>query len=178
MKSKLFKSFFLTLSLALSFSTIAFASESETQIVKEVDGVKATLTFNSEELVQGSNEFTITLMDTNGEALPITNLKVTADMDRSTEMDDMNKDEPMMIEIKEGITNVEYTGMVDFEDNGEWIMNATFDLDGQEKSVDFDFHVESVKSEGPSWLIIGGFSGVIVLIIVIAAINKKKSIKA
>lgn len=174
---KLFKSLVFTLILVLSFSTLAFAATTGTQINKEVDGVKASLTFVNEKLKSGSNEFTISLLYKNGEPLPNANLKVTADMDRSTDMrgDGMEKDKPMMIDLKEGSQKGEYSGMVDFKNKGKWIVTATFDLQGQEKTIEFDVNVES---SGPNFLIIAGFSGVIILIIVIAAINKKKSIKA
>lgn len=174
---KLFKSLLFTLILVLSFSTLAFAGTTGTQINKEVDGIKASLTFANEKLKSGSNEFTISLLDKNGLPLPNANLKVTADMDRSTDMsgDGMEKDKPMMINLKEGSPKGEYSGMADFKTKGKWIVTATFDLQGQEKTIEFDVNVES---SGPNFLIIGGFSAVIVLIIVIAAINKKRSIKA
>jgi len=177
MKFKLLKSFLVTLILVLSFSTLAFAGTTGTQIDKQVDGVKASLTFTNEKLKPGNNEFTISLLDKNGKPLSNANLKVTADMDRSMDMgnDGMSKDEPMMIDLKEGTQKGEYSGMVDFKNNGKWIINATFDVEGQEKNIDLNFDVQSA---GPNWLIIGGFSGVIVLIIVVAAIRKKKSIKA
>ncbi len=177
MKLKLLKNFIFTLILVLSFSTLAFAATTGTQINKEVGGVKASLTFANEKLKPGSNEFTISLLDKNNQPLTAINLKVTADMDRSTDMgsDGMEKDKPMMIDLTEGSTKGEYSGMVDFKNKGKWIINATFDVQGQEKMIDFDFNVQSA---GPSFLIIGGFSGVIILIIAIAAINKKKSIKA
>ena len=54
-------------------------------------------------------------------------------------------------------------------------MKATFNADGQEKNIDLAFNVQSA---GPNWLIIGGFLGIIIVIIVIAALSKKKSIKA
>jgi hypothetical protein len=176
-KLKLFRSLFITLIFVLSFSTLAFASTTGTQITKEIDGVKASVTFKSEKLKTGSNEFTISLLDKNGAALPNTNLKVTADMDRSTDMtgDGMEKDKPMMIDLKEGSSKDEYSGMVDLKTKGKWIINATFDVEGQQKNIDLDF---TVQSPGPNYLILGGFSGVIVLVIAIAAFNKKKSIKA
>lgn len=176
MKLKLFKNLLITLLFVLSFSTLAFADTTGTQINKEVDGIKASLNFPSEKLKAGSNEFTISLLDKNGQPLTDANLKVTADMDRSTMgMDGMEKDEPMMIDLKSGSNKGEYSGMVDLKTKGKWIIKATFDVQGQEKNIDLDFNVQSA---GPNFLIIGGFSGVIVLIIVIAAINKKKSIKA
>ncbi|MGV8980649.1 FixH family protein [Clostridium sp.] len=177
MKIKLFKNLVFTLILALSFSTLAFASTTGTQINKTVDNVKTSLTFATEKLKPGSNEFTISLLDKSGDPLPNANLKVTADMDRSTDMagDGMEKDKPMMIDLKEGSKNGEYKGMVDFKSKGKWIIKTTFDVQGQAKIIDLDVNVQSA---GPNFLIIGGFSGLIVLIIVIAALNKKKSIKA
>lgn len=174
---KLFKSLVFTLILVLSFSTLAFAGTTGTQINKEVDGVKASLTFVSEKLKPGKNEFTISLLDKNGQPLTNANLKVTADMDRSTDMagDGMEKDEPMMLDLKEGSHEGEYIGIADFKTKGKWIVTATLDLQGQEKTIEFDVNVES---SGPNFLIIGGFSAVIVLIIVIAAVSKKRSIKA
>ena len=65
--------------------------------------------------------------------------------------------------------------MADLKTKGKWIMKATFNADGQEKNIDLDFNVQST---GPNWLIIGGFSVVIIVVLVIAALNKKKSIKA
>jgi hypothetical protein len=178
MKNKLIRNLILAIILVLSFPTLAFATTTGTQFNKEVDGVKATLTFNSEELQTGSNEFTISLLDKNGEPLSNPNLEITADMDRSTDMggDGMEKEEPMMIELKEGSTAGEYTGMVDFSNDGKWIINATFDSESQAKTIDFDFEVENAgHNAGTNWFLIGGFAGVIALIIVIAAINKKKS---
>ena len=175
MKFKLFKNLVFTLILALSFSTLAFASTTGTQINKTVDGVKASLTFMNEKLKPGSNEFTISILDKDGKPLPNSNLKVTAAMDKSTDMGSMTEDKPMMMDLKEGSKKGEYTGMMDFKSKGKWILKSTFDVQGQAKNVDFDVDVQSA---GPNFLIIGGFSGVIILVIVIAAINKKKSIKS
>ena len=177
MKLKLFKSLVFTSILVLSFSALAFAATTDTQINKEVDGVKASLTFANEKMKTGSNEFTISLLDKNNQPLTNANLKVTADMDRSTDMggDGMEKDKPMMIDLKEGSKKGEYSGMVDLKTKGKWIIKAAFALQGQEKNIDLDFNVQSA---GPNYLIIGGFSVVIVLVIVVAAISKKRSIKA
>ena len=84
------------------------------------------------------------------------------------------KDKPMMIDLKKGSTKGEYSGMADLKTKGKWIIKATFNASGQEKNIDLDFNVQSA---GPNFLIIGGFTVVIVLVIVIAAFNKKKSIK-
>jgi len=175
MKFKLLKNFALTVILALSVSTIAFASTTGTQINKTVDGVKASLTFATEKLKPGNNEFTISLLDKSGKPLSNANLKATAAMDTSTDMGGMKEDKPMMIDLKESSKKGEYTGMVDFKSKGKWIIKSTFDVQGQTKNIDLDVNVQSA---GPNFLIIGGFSAVIVLIIVVAALNKKKSIKS
>ena len=175
MKFKLLKNFALTVILSLSVSTLAFAATTGTQVNKTVDGVKSSLTFATEKLKPGSNEFTITLLDKNGKPLSNPNLKATASMDTSTDMGGMKEDKPMIIDLKRSSKKGEYTGMVDFKSKGKWIIKSTFDVQGQVKNIDFDVNV---LSAGPNFLIIGGFSAVIVLIIVVAAINKKKSIKS
>lgn len=176
MISKSFKSFVLSLALVVSFSALSFASSSGTPISKEVDGVKAALTFTNEKVEKGSNDFTISLLDANNQPLTDASLEVTADMDRSTDMGDdgMEKDKPMMIDLKAGTNAGEYTGAADFKAVGKWIINAKFDVQGQAKTVDFDFEVQDA---GPNWLLLGGFTGAMVLIIGAAAINKKRSKK-
>ncbi|MCB2361272.1 FixH family protein [Clostridium estertheticum] len=178
MKIKLFKNLVFTLILALSFSTLAFASTTGTQVNKTVDGVKASLTFATEKLKPGSNEFTISILDKNGKPLPNANLKVTTNMDNSTSMTGMSgmstDNKPMMIVLKQGSMKGEYTGIVDFTSTGKWIVKSTFNVQGQAKNIDFNVNVQK---SGPNFLIIG-FAGVMVLIIVVAAIHKKKSIKS
>lgn len=177
MKAKSFKNLVLSLALVVSFSALSFAASTGTPISKEVDGVKAALTFTNEKVEKGSNEFTISLLDGNNQPLTDANLEVTADMDRSTDMGDdgMEKDKPMMIDLKAGSNAGEYTGSVDFKAVGKWIITAKFQVQGQEKMVDFDFEVQDA---GPNWLLLGGFTGAMVLIIGVAAINKKRTKKS
>ncbi|WP_443660991.1 FixH family protein [Clostridium sp.] len=179
MKFKPFKHLVFTLIFALSFSTLAFASTTGTQVNKTVDGVKSTLTFTNEKLNPGSNDFTISILDKNGNALPNPNLKVSANMDNSTGMTGMSgmstDNKPMMIALKQGSKKGEYTGTVNFTSTGKWIVKSTFNVGEQAKNI--DVNVAVVKKAGPNFLIIG-FGGVMLLIIVVAAINKKKSIKS
>ncbi|MCB2353596.1 FixH family protein [Clostridium estertheticum] len=190
MKLKSLKNFVFTLILVLSVSRSTFASTTDTQINKTVDGVKATLTFSTQKVKLGNNDFTIFILDKNGNPLP--NLKVTAYADdpNGTDgmtntsgasgmagmpgMSGMSASDMPMIALKDGSTKGEYTGMVNFKSTGKWIVESTFDVKGQSKTIDFN-----VNAQGPNFLIIGvGFLGVIVLIIAIAALNKKKSIKS
>jgi hypothetical protein len=177
MKLKNIKYFAFALLLSLSFSTTlatstALAATTGTQIVKEGNGVKATLTFDKDKLMKGSNTFTISFVDKNGNALAVDNLKVTADMDRTQDMgnDGMENKDPMMIDLQKGSQDGVYTGKVDFTNTGKWMVSADFNLQNQPQTMDFNF---DVMSEGPNWLIIGGFGGVIVLILVVAVISKK-----
>ncbi|MBU3099947.1 MULTISPECIES: FixH family protein [Clostridium] len=178
MKLKTLKNFVFTLILVLSVSPLAFASTTGTQTNKVVDGVKASLTFKNEKLKPGKNEFAFSLLDKNEKPLTNANLKITVAMDNSTDMKGMSgmtaENTPMIIDLKEGSKKGEYTGMVDFKSKGQWIIKSTFDANGQAKNIDLGINVQSA---GPNFLILGVFAGVVVLILVIAAINKKKSIK-
>lgn len=179
MKFKSLKNLVFTLILVLPFSTLAFASTTGTQINKNVNNIKSSLTFANEKVNTGSNEFTLSLLDKNGKSLPNANLKVSAAMNNSTDMTGMSgmttENKPMMIVLKEGSKKGEYTGTIDFKSTGKWVVKSTFNAGGQTKNI--DLNVAVVKKTGPNFLIIG-FAGVMLLIIVVAAINKKKSKKA
>lgn len=191
MKLKSLKNFVFTLILVLSVSTSAFASTTGTQINKTVDGIKVTLTFATEKLKLGNNDFTISILDKNGKPLPNANLKVTSykddpngtssmtstsgssDMAAMPGMSGMKASDMPMIALKDGSKKGEYTGTVNFKSMGKWIVESTIDVQGQPRNINFN-----VNAQSPNFLIIGGFTGIIVLIIVVAAISKKKSNKA
>jgi len=174
MKKKVIRNFTLALIFILAIPTLAFAATAGTPIIKVVDGIKATLTFNSETFTKENNEFTISLFDQNGQPLTNANLKVTADMDQTSSMSGMN-DKPVTIDLKDGSQAGEYTGMVDLKNNGKWIIEATFNSGSIQKVVDFDFEVHNA---GSNWMLIGGFACVIIIVIGVAAIFKIKSKKA
>lgn len=176
MKSKLIKSLAMTLLTVLTTTTVAFANTNGTQLTKQTDDANITITFANEKIKTGDNDFTISLLDKNGNVITNSNLKVTADMDRSSMGNDgMEKDAPMMIDLKDGSQKGEYTGMVNFKSQGDWIVTATYTVQGQEKNVTFNVNV---KSAGPNLFVIGSFAGIVVIIIAVAAIYKKKSKKA
>ena len=174
MKKNLTKNFIFAFIFMLSIPTLAFAATAGTPINKEVDGVKATLTFNSDTFTKENNEFTISLLDQYGKPLTNANLKVTANMDQTSSMSGMN-DKAVMIDLKDGSQAGEYTGMVDLKNNGKWIIEATFNDGSLQKTVNFDFEVHNTSI---NWMLIGGFAGVIILVIGVAAIFKIKSKKA
>jgi hypothetical protein len=45
-------------------------------------------------------------------------------------------------------------------------------LNGEKKDIKFDV---DVTSAGPNWVIIGGFIGIVAVIIIVAAVKKKSS---
>lgn len=170
MKFKLFKSAIFTLMMVLMFSTMVFAS-SEKQIDKQANGVTASLVFNDETVKTGDREFSIILKDSNNQPISNTNVKATIEMDKAMDMN-MDKTMPTELTLKEGTEKGKYSGTAHFTDKGKWIIKTSFLVQGKETNVDFDV---DVQSGGPNWLIIGGFLGAIVLIIVVAAVARKKS---
>jgi len=104
----------------------------------------------------------------------MTNTSGSNNMAAMPGMSGMSSSDMTMISLKSGSTKGEYTGMVDFKSTGKWIVESTIDVQGQPKNINFN-----VNAQGPNFLIIGGgFLGVIVLVIAVAALNKKKSIKS
>ena len=47
-------------------------------------------------------------------------------------------------------------------------------VNGEKKDIKFDV---DVASGGPNWVVIGGFIGIVSLIIIVAAVKKKQSSK-
>jgi len=174
MRKNLIRNFILAFIFILSIPTLAIAATADTPITKDADGVKATLTFTEDTLKKTGNEFTISLLDQNGKPLTNANLKVTANMDQTSGMSGMN-DKAMMIDLKDGSQTGEYTGMVNLKNNGKWIIEATFNDENQQKTVNFDFEVHNTSI---NWMQIGGFAAVIIIVIGTAAIFKIKSKKA
>ncbi|AJA48624.1 hypothetical protein CPAST_c25550 [Clostridium pasteurianum DSM 525 = ATCC 6013] len=172
MKKKLIKNVVLGLLFVLALSTTALADSDGTKIEKNVDGIKADLILSSDTLKTGDNELTIKLYDTKGQPIENANVKVTADMPGNN-MDDMkmNNSKPEAIDFKPGHEKGEYTGTVNFSDKGNWTIKTDFTAANQEKMADFDV---KVSSSGPNWFVIGGFLGLVALIIIIAAVSKSK----
>jgi hypothetical protein len=116
----------------------------------------------------------ITLHDSNNMPISDATVSATAEMDKNMNMD-MKDSKPIAIAFEKGDDKGQYMGTVNFTDQGKWIVKSTIKMQGQEKNVDFDV---DVAGSGPNWGIIGGFVGVIALIIIIAAVKKKKTAKA
>ncbi|APM38879.1 FixH family protein [Clostridium kluyveri] len=174
MNQKITRSVISTLIFGLAFSSLVFASSGGKEIHKQVDGINASIMFNSEEVMTGSNDFTIMLKDENNQPISNADVKVTVEMDGSMDMSshDMGDSKTMATELKESSEKGEYMGSADFTNKGTWDVKTMFTVNGQDKNTTFNV---DVVSSGPNWFIIGGFLGVIVLIIVIAALKKKKA---
>ncbi|MFL0197953.1 FixH family protein [Clostridium sp. WILCCON 0269] len=176
MNQKITRSVILTLIFSLTFSALVFASSEGKEIDKQVDGINASIMFNSEKVKTGNNDFTIMLKDKNNQPISNAAVKVTVEMDKSMNMNmNMGDSKTMATELKESSEKGEYMGSANFTDKGTWNVQTMFTVNGKDENTTFS--VDVVKP-GPNWFVIGGFSGAIVLIIVIVTLRKKKTRRA
>lgn len=157
----------------LTLSGFVFASEGGNEIKKEVDGIKVELSFIKEPVKTGNNELMIKLHNDKDEPISDAKVKVTADMDRKSEMSGthMQKFNPIIIELESSHEKGQYMGKIDLSDAGKWKLTADIITGGQKKNIDFELDV--VKG-GPNWGVIIAFLVVISGIIALAAIKKRK----
>ncbi|EKQ55798.1 MULTISPECIES: FixH family protein [unclassified Clostridium] len=181
MKKKTIRGAVLGLVLTLGLSTAAFAAGMEDMDMgqgtqKSSNGINAELTFNKDNKVKtGKNDVMVTLHDSNNKEIDNANVKISAEMDKSSDMGGMNMDKSKPIEATlESSGKGQYMGNIDFSDKGKWIVTANVMVNGEKKDVQFDV---DVASSGPNWGIIGGFIGVVAAIIIVAVVKKKQSSK-
>lgn len=86
----------------MAFSSLVFASSGGKQIDKQVDGINASIMFNSEEVKTGNNDFTIMLKDKDNQPISNADVKVTVEMDGSMDMSshDMGNSKTMSTQLK------------------------------------------------------------------------------
>jgi len=124
-----------------------------------------------ENMFEGENEIKviITQDDKPAKSLAVT-LAAEMDMsDASMNMSHGETEKPIaqsLSEIKDG----EYSGTLNFEGDGKWLLTVQF-LD-QKTSAEV-----MIKRSGPNWLVVGGFLGIIFAIILTAGILKHKEAK-
>lgn len=171
MIKKICKCLVIAFSFVIIFSTVAFADTMSTT-KKQVDGYTVSLAFDQNPIKIGNNDFKIVVMDSNEQPVSDAQITTTFDMDRS-KMDTMGMDEPVVVTLKEGESG-EYTGTVNLTKKGDWKAKTEFKIQDQTKNTQFDF---SVITTGPNWIVIGGFIGFIVLVIIIAFIIKTRNKK-
>jgi len=176
MKYNILKSLFLSLIISLTFSTFVMADSMnmDNGSEKKVDGIKSELSFKNGKAQTGDGDIMVTLLDSNNKAITDATVTATAEMDKSMSMN-MSDVKPITIEFQKGDAQGQYMGTANFSDKGKWIVKTTIKMGGQEKNVDFDV---DVAGTGPNLGIIGGFVGVMALIIIVAAVKKKKTTKA
>jgi hypothetical protein len=181
MKKKTIRGAVLSLILTLGLSTSAFAAgmgdmDMSKGTEKSVNGINAELTFNKDNKVKtGKNDVMVTLHDNNNKEIENADLKISAEMDKNSDMGGMNMDKSKPIEATlESSGSGQYMGNIDLSDKGKWIVTANVMVNGEKKDIQFDV---DVASGGPNWVVIGGFIGVVSLIIIVAAVKKKKSSK-
>ncbi len=155
---------------------LAFASNSENHngMNNSVDGISATLVFKADKIKKGINELEIVLHDEKDKALGKANVKISASIDDGIDMSNMVMPEPKFTVLKEGNEQGNYSGNIDFTSTGKWIVKILFTVKGQEKKTEFNV---AVVETGSNRGVIGGFAGIITLIIVVAGITKHRSAK-
>ncbi|GKU27556.1 hypothetical protein CFOLD11_43830 [Clostridium folliculivorans] len=172
MRKKTIRGLVVSLMLVLVSSTTALADEMNMgkAISKSVDGITAELSFKDEEAKTGKDQIMITLHDSNDKEIDNADVTIIAKMPQDDSMK-MDSNKPITIKLEKSEKG-QYMGDINFTDKGKWTVTADITVQGEKKSMDFDVNV---VSGGPNWIIIGGFLGAIVLIIVVAAIKKKQA---
>ena len=163
---------FFTLFLGLFFLTIlsgyALANE-EMNGQKQMVGSYQIELFTPESLSEGEKEITVKITKDN---TPLTNanVKIMAEMDKSDSSMKMDMDNIKPIEkvLDAGTEAGEYMTTIDFNGNGKW--KITVIPDENQKAT---FEV-MVQKSGPNWIVIGGFIGLILLVVLIAAFGRRR----
>lgn len=179
MKKKTIRGAIAGLILTLGLSTAAFADgmgnmDMSKGTEKSVSGINAELTFNKDNKVKtGKNDVMVTLHDDNNKEIENADVKISAEMDKNSDMGGMNMDKSKPIEAAlESSGKGQYMGNIEFTDKGKWIITANVMVNGEKKEIKFD---ANVVSNGPNWVVIGGFIGIVAVIIIVAAVKKKSS---
>ncbi len=179
MKKKTIRGAILSLILTLGLSTAAFAEGMGNMDMgkgteKSMNGINAELTFNKDNKAKtGKNDVMVTLHDDKDKEIDNATVKINAEMDNSSNMGGMNMDKSKPIEAAlESSGKGQYMGNIDFTDKGKWTVTANVMVNGEKKDIKFDV---DVTSAGPNWVVIGGFVGIVAVIIVVAAVKKKSN---
>jgi hypothetical protein len=178
MKKKTIRGAILSLIFTLGLSTAAFADSMGNMDMskgteKNSNGINAELTFNKDNKAKtGKNDVMVTINDNNKE-IDNADVKISAEMDNGSDMGGMNMDNSKPIEATlQSSGQGQYMGNIDFSDKGKWVVTANVMVNGEKKDIKFNV---DVTSAGPNWVVIGGFVGIVAVIIVVAAVKKKSS---
>lgn len=172
MKNYIIKSLILGLGISILLFGTVFANVDNKGIEKDVDGVKVNISFMTPNAKTGSNDLIITLHDNNEKSISGAIVKLTADMDRTKDaMNSQMSTQPLKVELQSSPEEGQYISKINFTDSGKWMVNVNFTVDGKESMTDFELNVDRA---GPNWYVIGGFLGIVAIVIAFAAINKKR----
>lgn len=171
-KMHLFLSVMLSFTMLLLFSGLAFASsQEETMAGMNMSNYSIQLS-NPDKITQGDNDFTVTVTK---DGQPVDGLAITlsAEMDSSDtsmHMSHSSNDVVTQTLTATGTGTGEYSGKLNLSSEGQWLLTVHF-LDQQQT-----FDVTAEKS-GPNLIVIASFVGVILLIVLVAALVKKRTPK-
>ncbi len=161
------------LGLGSMFCELATANIPENNgMSKSVDGITMVLAFKAEKIKKGINDLEIVLHDEKDQALGKANVRISAGFDDGIDMSNMVMPEPRFTVLTEGNEQGHYVGNADFTSAGKWNLKIRFTVQGQEKKTELNI---VVVDNGPNWAVIGGFSAIITLIIIVAGITKHRS---
>lgn len=126
MRRRILKSLAVMIAFVLTVSLPATAFAATGKFTKTVKGTKVTLTLPAEKGAIGENDIKITLI-TKATKKVVTGSKISVEvqMDSAT-MGSMNMNESETVTLKEGKTKGEYTGSVNFTDEGDWKLKVSF----------------------------------------------------
>ena len=126
MSKKFFKCLAVTLIFVMTLLLPVSAFAATGEVTKTVKGTKVTLSLPAEKGVVGDNNIKITLTDKKTKkVITGSTVSIVVDMD-SKSMDSMNMTTTKTVAFKEGKTKGEYTGTVNFTDEGKWKLKVSF----------------------------------------------------
>ncbi|MDT8718621.1 FixH family protein [Clostridium sp. 19966] len=172
MRSKTFKGLILSLFFILIFSNVTFADEMNmgNVIEKNVNGITVQLSFKNEKPKTGKDQIMITLKDSKGKEIDNGEVNVIAEMPNDDSMK-MDSNEPIKLNLKNNGSG-QYMSDIKFTNKGQWTVTADITIDGVKNSADFNV---DVINGGPNWFVIGGFVGIVAIIIIVAVVKKNKA---
>lgn len=142
MKKKTIRGALAGLIFTLGLSTAAFADGMGNMDMgkgteKSASGIKAELTFNKDNKVKtGKNDVMVTLHDNNNKEIEKADVKISAEMDKGSDMGGMNMDKSKPIEATlESSGSGQYMGNIEFTDKGKWVVTANVTVNGEKKDI-------------------------------------------
>ena len=181
MKNKLAILGSLMLGIMVFLSLAGQASASGVDALeKQAEGYTVKLEFPAGEAKRGLNDVIVGLIDSSGR--PISGAAVTVGMEQHVEsmnMDGHSASGPgttastghSMAPMSPASEAGHYAGQVNFGQGGDWMVVVAFTIEGKERSVSIPV---DLPNQGPNLLVIGGFLGLIGVVVAVAAARRKK----